>query len=66
VDTLSFPYALDAGDVVRAQRLMQSEEICAREECTGLMASLSTVFSPNTLLEITNIHGVIGISYCLR
>lgn len=49
-------YALDAGDVVRVQCLRQSEEICAYEECDGQMVSISAVFSPNALLEITNIH----------
>jgi hypothetical protein len=56
VYTLSFPYALDAGDVVRVQRLRQSEEFVLIEECDGQMASLSAAFSPNALLEITNIH----------
>jgi hypothetical protein len=53
-DILSFPFALDAGDVVRVQRQRQSENICAHEECG--VVSISAVFSPNALLEITNIH----------
>jgi hypothetical protein len=53
---LSFPYALDAGDAVRVQRQKQSENIRVYEECGGQMVSISAVFSPNALLEITNIH----------
>jgi hypothetical protein len=53
---LSFPYALDTGDAVRVQRQKQSENIRVYEECGGQMVSISAVFSPNALLEITNIH----------